>query len=170
MAGEVVGIIQVRGRTGAQDGGTVGPAPPGRADADPTGGELLHGAFYPEVGGFGEADTHNRWPAIDAKLPRSTPRPTVWGMSQQAKAVAGDGGEKLSIQEIERRYPDEWVVLVDTDWVGMKKITEGVVVAHSPSKREAYEMACGLRSVAVLWTGKIQSPVLWALMNVRRPV
>lgn len=62
-------------------------------------------------------------------------------------------GEKLSREEIWRRHPNEWVVLVDTDRSNMVT-TAGVVYGHSPIRDEAR----GLRACAIFWTGRIRSP------------
>ncbi len=77
--------------------------------------------------------------------------------------------EKLPISEIQRRYPDEWVVLVDYDFPNME-LTAGVVVAHSPDRDALRDVIRSMRDRAVLWTGAIKSPVLWLLQNVGRPV
>lgn len=90
-------------------------------------------------------------------------------MADAAKRATEGEGEKLPLAEIWRRYPNEWVVLVDTDWVHMK-VTEGVVYAHSPTRSEAGAVARGLRECAIFWTGKIQSPTLWFLTHARRDV
>jgi hypothetical protein len=56
--------------------------------------------------------------------------------------------EKLPLDEIWRRYPNEWVVLIDTDWDGVQE-TAGVVYAHSLSRKEAGTLASGLRNCAI---------------------
>jgi hypothetical protein len=45
--------------------------------------------------------------------------------------------EKLSWDEIKRRYPDEWVVLTDHRVEGIDMV-EGVVVDHGKVKSEVY--------------------------------
>jgi hypothetical protein len=95
--------------------------------------------------------------------------PTVPPMRATAKLKSPSSGEKLTIEEIWRRYPNEWVVLTDTDWDGARE-TEGFVYAHSPKKDEARAAARGLRSCALYWTGKIQSPRWWFLTHGRRSV
>ena len=90
-------------------------------------------------------------------------------MPNQVKDEARAVGEKLSIEEIERRYPNEWVVLVDTERTNMTT-RAGVVYAHSPRRADARAAARGLPAVAIFWTGEIQSPTLWALSHVHRPI
>ncbi|MSP62604.1 MAG: hypothetical protein EXR72_20195 [Myxococcales bacterium] len=89
-------------------------------------------------------------------------------MTTQAKVADSDLGKLLTIEEIERRYPDEWVVLVDTDWDG-GKTTQGVLFAHDPRRRVVAEASRGLRRCAIFSTGKPVSPVLFWLTHGVRP-
>ena len=72
------------------------------------------------------------------------------------------GGEKLSIAEIERRYPDEWVVIVDYDFPNMI-LTAGIVHAHSRDRESLRPIIRSLRDRAVRWTGKKTNPKLWVM-------
>jgi hypothetical protein len=61
--------------------------------------------------------------------------------------------EKLSREEIWRRYPNEWVVLIDLDVADMK-VRGGVVRAHGPDRATLREVIKGLTTeTAVFWTG-----------------
>ena len=90
-------------------------------------------------------------------------------MSDQERNEARPVGERLTIEEIELRYPNEWVVLIDTERTNMTT-RAGVVYAHSPRRAEARAAAHGLAAVAIFWTGEMKSPTLWALTHVRRTV
>ena len=104
-------------------------------------------------------------------------------MSDPAKAISAEAkrevqapDERLSMGEIDRRYPNEWVVLVDSDWTGMVT-RSAVVAAHSPSKKEALTAskalrAAGVRHLAIFWTGPKMSPTAFWMLNghVRQPV
>jgi hypothetical protein len=79
-------------------------------------------------------------------------------MGEAARNEQQTAAEKLSLEEIWRRHPNEWVVLVDTDWDGMRT-TQGVVYGHSPSRKGASAISRGLKSCAIFWTGKIQSAI-----------
>jgi hypothetical protein len=48
--------------------------------------------------------------------------------------VEGDNArsKRLSWEEIQKRYPDEWVCLVDEDASNMGPVVSGVVYAHDP--------------------------------------
>lgn len=85
-------------------------------------------------------------------------------MAERAGVQSHTSGEVLSWDEIRRRYPDEWVVLVDSDWTNMVT-TSGVVYAHARDKKTAYELARGLREVAIFWTGELHNPELAALLH-----
>jgi hypothetical protein len=63
-------------------------------------------------------------------------------------------GEMLSFEEIWRRYPDEWVVLVETGWNGWTS-TRGVVYAHAKTRKEISPVAKELNRCAVYWTGDV---------------
>jgi hypothetical protein len=90
-------------------------------------------------------------------------------MDDAKKVEPAAMGEKLSLEEIWRRYPNEWVVLVDTDWVNMTT-TAGVVYGHSPDREQARAISRPLRACAVFWTGKIGGPIWPIRWNVHRPV
>jgi hypothetical protein len=64
--------------------------------------------------------------------------------------------DKLSWDEIKRRYPDEWVVLVDYSVEGVD-VAEGAVVAHSKSRDDVYDSLKETRprDCAVLYAGKV---------------
>jgi hypothetical protein len=79
--------------------------------------------------------------------------------------------EKLSWEEIKKRYPDEWVALVDDDWPDtLPEPLSGIVYAHSPDHKTLIEMQKPLRDAAILWTGKTQGESLKAALRVDRAV
>lgn len=49
--------------------------------------------------------------------------------------------ERLTWSEIRARYPDEWVLLVDGEWIEgvFPGFVTAVVVGHAPGSREVYE-------------------------------
>ena len=73
--------------------------------------------------------------------------------------------DRLTWKQICERYPDEWVVLVDTEWVNDTDSDFGttIVWAHhkrrkdaSPDVKAAFER---YESVGTFWTGKIRGPI-----------
>ena len=53
--------------------------------------------------------------------------------------------EKLTIDQIEARFPDEWILVIDPDSGPDLKVRSGVVAAHSPDRDEVYRTAIQLR-------------------------
>ncbi|MEY4904429.1 MAG: hypothetical protein RLZZ292_2244 [Bacteroidota bacterium] len=66
----------------------------------------------------------------------------------------------LSWEEIKNHYPDEWVVLGNPIFNGMK-ILKGTVLAHHPDKRvasiEGGEQREGFQKFTLTFTGQTQS-------------
>jgi hypothetical protein len=62
----------------------------------------------------------------------------------------------LTLEEIEVRYPGEWVVLDEVDFVGKSELTGGRVVFHSKGRDEAWARALEIRPkrAAVLFMGE----------------
>ncbi len=66
----------------------------------------------------------------------------------------------MTYDEIERAYPDEWVLIVDPVWTGDESM-EGGTVAFASSDREAVERrASALRPSAfgIFFTGALLAP------------
>ena len=80
-----------------------------------------------------------------------------------AKAVAVTVG-RLGWDEICKRHPDEWVVLVDADWTNDRDFAFGsaLVVGHSKSRRGASaDVKAAFKrhnEVGCFWTGEIRGP------------
>ena len=65
---------------------------------------------------------------------------------------------RLSIEEIERRYPNQWVVIIDYEFEPARtELTTGVVYAHGPSREALRPIARGFRHRALRWTGEIKN-------------
>jgi hypothetical protein len=68
--------------------------------------------------------------------------------------------EKLTIEEIARRYRDEWVLIIDYDFEFPRmKLTAGFVHAHGASRGALQPLAQNFRRCAVHWTGPIHDPL-----------
>lgn len=73
--------------------------------------------------------------------------------------------ERMSWEEICRRYPDEWVVFVDADWAndGDFEFGTAIVFGHWQRRKEAHsDMGVALRefeNVGVFFTGPIRGPI-----------
>jgi hypothetical protein len=72
---------------------------------------------------------------------------------------------RMSWSEICERFPDQWVVLVDADWVDEQNFDFGSarVFAHSQQRRAATRdmgMACRqFENVGCFFTGRIRGPI-----------
>jgi hypothetical protein len=53
--------------------------------------------------------------------------------------------EVMKIDEIEARFPDEWILVIDPDTGPDLKVRSGVVAAHSKDRDEVYRTALALR-------------------------
>ena len=74
--------------------------------------------------------------------------------------------ERLTWAEIQRRFPDEWVVLVDTDWTNGQDFDFGtaLVVGHRKRRKDASTLVKAAfeshQDVGCFWTGEIRAPGL----------
>ncbi|MDA0839356.1 MAG: hypothetical protein O3B01_29675 [Planctomycetota bacterium] len=53
--------------------------------------------------------------------------------------------EIMTIQEVNERYPDEWVVIEDFEFDDHHALVRGKVVAHSKCHKEIYELMPDLK-------------------------
>jgi len=86
-------------------------------------------------------------------------------MSTNTARNAIDNPEKLTWDEICQRFPDEWVVLVDIDWVNDRDFEFGTaaVIARHKRRRDASPEIKAIRArnveVGCFWTGEIHGPI-----------
>jgi hypothetical protein len=86
-------------------------------------------------------------------------------MSTNTAHAATDDPERLTWEEICKRFPDEWVVLTDIDWVNDTDFEFGTaaVIARHKRRRDASPdvKAARARNVEVgcFWTGEIRGPI-----------
>ena len=78
-----------------------------------------------------------------------------------ATATATDG-EVMTLAEMEARFPDEWVLIIDPafeDEVSWE-ILEGRVMFHSPDRDEVHRVTMRLRpwSAATVFMGPVLAP------------
>jgi hypothetical protein len=53
--------------------------------------------------------------------------------------------EVMKIDEIEARFPDEWILVIDPETGPDLKVRSGVVAAHSKDRDEVYRTAKSLK-------------------------
>jgi hypothetical protein len=65
--------------------------------------------------------------------------------------------EILTREEIEKRYPNEWVMIEDPDLDEQNEVVRGRVIAHSPDRLTAYQalFKSKAKRCASLFTGPV---------------
>jgi hypothetical protein len=85
-------------------------------------------------------------------------------MSEAHALSTSEPSEPLSWQEICRRYPDQWVALVEIDWTDEEEIVGARVAGHGPRRADPLEQARHLHSryqeIGHFFTGSIRAPPL----------
>ncbi len=61
--------------------------------------------------------------------------------------------EKMTWEEIQQQYPDEWVLVSDYELSEWGQISAGSLVAHSKSKEEVFSYPTDAPKVGLLYTG-----------------
>lgn len=102
-----------------------------------------------------EADTYIDC-AIEAiaKLAEKEDKP-----HKTSDVAGGESGEILTLEEIYKRYPDEWVLIVSPELDEELNVIRGQVLAHSRDRDEAYSQL-SLRQgkpVAIEYTGSTEN-------------
>jgi hypothetical protein len=84
------------------------------------------------------------------------------GRTSLAQAAYNDGGdpamdEILTIDEIESRYHNEWVLVLDPETNEALEVVSGKIGGHGPNPDELYKQVQQLRpkSCAVFYAGKL---------------
>jgi hypothetical protein len=82
---------------------------------------------------------------------------TMHAKSPDLKSIGGPVDEVLMIEEIETRYPSEWILIEDPITGEGLELLGGMVRWHSPDRDEMYRKAIELRlrHSATHYTGSI---------------
>jgi hypothetical protein len=64
-------------------------------------------------------------------------------------------GEIMTMEEMESRFKDEWILIEDPETTEMLQVTRGKVLWHGKDKKELYRVALELRprSSAIWYIG-----------------
>jgi hypothetical protein len=88
-------------------------------------------------------------------------------VSEDAAARANDPAisEPLTWEEICRRYPDQWVVLVEMDWIeDVDELRTARVAGHGPRRKDPLVQARPLRErhreMGHFFTGRVRASAL----------
>ena len=83
-------------------------------------------------------------------------------MSQAHASSPSELSESLTWQEICVRYPDQWVALVDIDWVDEDEVRAARVAGHGPRRADPLKQARHLHAryeeIGHFFTGRIRAP------------
>jgi hypothetical protein len=72
--------------------------------------------------------------------------------------------ERLTLQEMEHKYPDEWLLIVDCELSENTELLSGRVVVHGKSREDVYDALTHYKGgVATHYTGKILDDVIYIL-------
>jgi hypothetical protein len=73
--------------------------------------------------------------------------------------------EVLTAREIEQRYPNEWVLVLDPAFAPDLEVLSGVVACHSKDRDEVYNKAIELqpKASAFLYTGEFPTDTVLVL-------
>jgi hypothetical protein len=86
-----------------------------------------------------------------------------WKMSEAHALSTPELSEPLTWQEICRRYPDQWVALVDIAWVDEDEVRGARVAGHGPRRADPLEQARHLHSryeeIGHFFTGRVRAPL-----------
>src|SRR4051812_12750399 len=83
--------------------------------------------------------------------------------------------ERLTWDEICRRYPDEWVVMAEMDWRKGRsfEVRTAFVLAHHKTRKEASpsvkEADKHYKEVSAFFTGRLLPPMPWVPFDIKSP-
>jgi hypothetical protein len=85
-------------------------------------------------------------------------------MTEATRSAAADL-ERLTWDEVRRRYPDQWVTLVDIDWVNetdfefRTALAIGAATRRPDAMNQARSMIDRYPGFACFYTGRIRAPL-----------
>ena len=72
--------------------------------------------------------------------------------------------ERLTLKEMEKKYPDEWLLIVDCEHSENTELLSGRVVMHSKSREDVHDALMHYTGgIATHYTGKIRDDVVYIL-------
>lgn len=84
-------------------------------------------------------------------------------MAEAHARSAPELSERLSWQEICRRYPDQWVAIVDIEWEEEDEVHAARVAGHGPRRADPLEQARHLhpryQEIGHFFTGRVRAPL-----------
>lgn len=72
--------------------------------------------------------------------------------------------ERMTLEEMEQKYPDEWLFIVDCEISENTELLSGVVAVHSPSRDVINEASGKYKGgAAIRYTGRMPDPLKYQL-------
>lgn len=72
--------------------------------------------------------------------------------------------EHLTIEKMEQKYPDEWLLIVDYELSENTELLSGRILVHSPSRADVYDISSRYKgSAAIHYTGEMLDPLRYQL-------
>lgn len=72
--------------------------------------------------------------------------------------------ERLTIEEMEQKYPDEWLFIIDCEISENTELLSGIVAAHSHSRDDIYDASGHYQGgAAIHYTGKLPEGMAYLL-------
>lgn len=66
--------------------------------------------------------------------------------------------ERMRLEEMEQKYPDEWLFIVDCEISENIELLSGIVAVHSKSRDDIYEASRRYKGgAAIHYTGRMQA-------------
>ena len=64
--------------------------------------------------------------------------------------------ERLTIEEMEQKYPNEWLFIIEPEISENTELISGIVSVHSPTRDDIYDALSGRKGgAAIHYTGKM---------------
>ncbi len=77
--------------------------------------------------------------------------------------------ERLTLEEMEQKYPDEWLLIVDCEISENTELLSGRVAVHSKFRADVHDALMHYKgAVATHYTGKILDDVVYILNTLVR--
>ena len=72
--------------------------------------------------------------------------------------------ERLTLEEMQLKYPDQWLFITDCELCGNSELIGGVVSIASKYRHEVFKASRDYKgSAAIRWTGKIPQEMVFLL-------
>ena len=68
--------------------------------------------------------------------------------------------ERMTFEEMVKKYPDQWLFIVDCEHSASTELISGIVAVHSPTRDVINEASAKYKGgAAIRYTGRMQDPL-----------